>query len=87
MIKFLIPLLTVGLIGCCPPNIRPEFPKIPPELAESCPDLILISPTTKLSDVVDNVTSNYGYYHECKFKVQAWNEWYVKQRDNFNGVK
>jgi hypothetical protein len=47
----------------------------------------LINPTTKLSDVVDIVVTNYGQYKECQVKVDSWIDWYNTQKQIFESVK
>ena len=46
--KFLIVIAAFGLVGCCPPNIRPDFPSIPPSLEIQCPELAYVA------EVVEN---------------------------------
>lgn len=82
----LIPFLTFMLVGCAVP-VKRSFPDAPDDLKTSCPDLTLIQPTKKLSDVVMVVTNNYAQYQECQLKVDSWIEWYDKQKDIFNNVK
>jgi hypothetical protein len=85
--KLIILLVTVGLTACVSVPVERTFPKAPEELMQTCPDLKLINPTNKLSDVVDVVTTNYGQYQECQFKSAAWIEWYNKQKEIFNSIK
>lgn len=54
---------------------------------DSCPDLQLVQPTTKLSEVIVTVTNNYSQYQECRIKVDAWIEWYTSQKQIFDSVK
>ena len=82
---FLLPLL---LSACLTVPVARKFPDVPPELKQACPDLLLIDTnTTKLSDVIGTVSSNYSQYHECRVKVDAWIEWYSKQKEIFESVK
>lgn len=74
------------LIGCAVP-VQRTFPEAPAEIKIGCPDLKLIQPTTKLSEVVTVVTNNYSQYQECQLKMDAWIEWYDKQKNIFNSVK
>ena len=83
--KFLIVIAAFGLVGCCPPNIRPDFPSIPPSLEIQCPELALVPDTEKLSNVVEVVVSNYKEYHLCKEQVNAWKTWYSTQQKIYNG--
>ena len=83
---FLSPLLLSACFLTVP--VERKFPDIPPELKQACPDLLLIDTnTTKLSDVIGTVSSNYSQYHECRVKVDAWIEWYQIQKHIFESVK
>ena len=84
--RLLILPLVLLLTACAVPVDR-KFPDVPVELQQACPDLKLINPTTKLSDVVEIVSSNYGQYKECQVKVDSWIEWYNNQRKIFESVK
>ena len=82
----LLPIvLLTGCFGSVP--VKRTFPEAPQEFKVACPDLQLVEPTTKLSEVVSTVTKNYGQYHECKAKVDAWTEWYESQKKIFESVK
>jgi len=84
---FLIPFLFV-LSGCLHTTpVKRKFPEVPQELVQACPDLKLVEPTEKLSDVLKVVTDNYSQYHECKIKVDTWIEWYKSQKQIFESVK
>ena len=83
---FLIPFIVL-LTGCLTTPVKRNFPEVPQELMEACPDLKLVEPTEKLSDVLKVVTDNYGQYHECKIKVDTWAEWYKTQKQIFDSVK
>ena len=84
--KILLLTLTLLLTACAVPVER-KFPVAPVELQQACPDLKLINPTTKLSEVVDVVTTNYGQYKECQVKVDSWIDWYTNQKKIFESVK
>ena len=84
--RLLILSLTLLLTACAVPVDR-KFPDVPVELQQACPDLKLINPTTKLSEVVDIVTTNYGQYKECQVKVDSWIDWYSNQKKIFDSVK
>ncbi len=84
---FLVPFIFV-LSGCLTTApVKRNFPEVPKELMEACPDLKLTEPTDKLSDVLKVVVENYGQYHECKIKVDTWVEWYKTQKQIFDSVK
>ena len=84
--KFKIIALTLMLSACTAVPVDRKFPTIPTELVQACPDLKLINPTTKLSDVVDVVVTNYGQYKECQVKVDSWIDWYNTQKKIFESV-
>jgi hypothetical protein len=56
-------------------------------LTASCDQLTAAPITNKLSVLISNVTTNYGKYHECSYKVDAWNNWYIEQKKIFDSVK
>ena len=85
--KYIILSLVVLLTACQAVPVDRKFPDVPVELQQACPDLKLINPTTKLSDVVEIVASNYGQYKECQVKVDSWIDWYNTQRQIFESVK
>ena len=67
--------------------VKRNFPSVPTELVEACPDLKKTEPTEKLSEVLKVVVDNYGQYHECKIKVGTWIDWYTAQKNIFESVK
>ncbi len=75
------------LAGCSTTPVKRNFPNVPSELLEACPELKQTEPTSKLSEVLKVVTENYSQYHECKVKNDAWNEWYKSQKQIFESVK
>lgn len=80
-------LLPFLVAGCVAVPVNRTFPDVPQELQVACPDLQKIQDNAKLSEVVSTVSTNYGQYHECRVKANAWNEWYVKQKEIFESVK
>jgi hypothetical protein len=87
MKKLLLILPIILLTGCLATPVKRNFPEVPKELMEACPDLKQTEPTEKLSEVLKVVVDNYGQYHECKIKVDTWVEWYKTQKDIFESVK
>ena len=91
MRKLLIALTVLMMTGCAmfqkPVPVKRNFPAVPVELMETCPDLKKTESTEKLSEVLKVVVDNYGQYHECKIKVDTWAEWYKTQKDIFESVK
>lgn len=86
--KLAIIALTFLLSACTVVPVDRKFPTIPTELQQACPDLKTINTgTTKLSEVVDIVVTNYGQYKECQVKVDSWIEWYNTQKQIFESVK
>lgn len=75
MNKFI--LIFLFLTGCSTHTVIRPFPDTPPALKQGCEELEMLDESThQLSMVLQNVTSNYAKYHECKLKVEAWQEWY-----------
>jgi hypothetical protein len=87
--KYLTILITAILLsGCLATPVKRSFPDVPKELMEPCPDLTMVEEgTTKLSEVMKVVTTNYGQYHECRIKQDTWVEWYKSQKEIFDSVK
>lgn len=77
----------IMLAGCQSVPVTMKFPDVPAELAEPCPALDKAPNTEKLSEVVRSVSRNYGKYHECSTKVDAWNTWYETQKKIYESVK
>ena len=87
MKKLLLVLSVLLLSGCLSTPVKRNFPEVPKELMEACPDLKTTDPTEKLSEVLKVVVDNYGQYHECKITVDTWIEWYKIQKQIFEGIK
>lgn len=86
----IIAVITLMLISGCTTTVpvKPTFPAPVAELMKECPELKKVPPgTTKLSETISVVTSNYGEYHLCRQKVNLWIEWYVEQSKIFNEIK
>jgi hypothetical protein len=76
------------LTACASAGKNMSFPEVPDDLKKVCPDLAQVDPSTsKLSDVLTVVTTNYSQYYECKERVDTWIEWYTHQKEIFNSVK
>lgn len=82
----IVPLMFL-LSGCLVTPVKRNFPEVPKELMEACPDLKQTEQTEKLSEVIRVVTENYSQYHECRIKVDTWMEWYKTQKQIFESVK
>ena len=87
MRKLLLLIPVLLLSGCLATPVKRTFPDVPEDLKVACPDLAMLEPTTKLSEVVTVVAKNYGQYQECQIKVDSWIEWYKTQRSIFEEVK
>ena len=85
--KLGILVLPFLLSGCLVTPVKRNFPEVPAELKTACPDLQKVPDDAKLSDIISKVSTNYSQYHECRSKVDAWNEWYKQQKENFDSVK
>jgi hypothetical protein len=85
--KYTVLLMPFLLAGCLATPVKRNFPEVPAELKVVCPDLQKVKDEAKLSDIISTVSSNYTQYHECRSKVDAWNEWYKNQKDIFDSVK
>lgn len=84
--KLFMLIPAVLLTGCLVTPVKRNFPEVPPEIMIACPDLKTVEPTEKLSEVLKVVVDNYGQYHECRAKVDAWVEWYKTQKHIFESV-
>lgn len=88
MKKLIIVVLTLSLLSGCGLLTQRKFPEVPDDLKVLCPALQQTKEdTTKLSDAMTVITNNYSKYHECRAKVESWNDWYVKQKKIFDEVK
>jgi len=84
----LLMLVPILLLSACVTSVpvTAKFPEVPINLMETCPDLKKSEQTEKLSDVLKVVVENYGQYHECRIKLDAWIEWYKSQKQIFMSV-
>jgi hypothetical protein len=89
MKKLLIGSFCVFLAGCSTTvPVHMSFPQVPEDLRQACPRLKETDPnTTKLSNVLKDVTENYSKYNECKIKNDAWIQWYDTQKKIFEDIK
>lgn len=83
MKTLLLSALVVLLTACTAVPVKRNFPAAPESLKQNCPDLQATQPGAQLSDVITTVVNNYALYHECKLKVETWNEWYETQKKIF----
>jgi hypothetical protein len=81
--KYTVILLAL-LTGCVGTPVKQKFPVAPPSLIQPCDQLKTVpNGTTQLSQVLGIVVDNYSSYHECKIKVDSWNDWYLQQKKIF----
>ena len=87
MKKLLLLVSALLLTGCLQSvPIKQEWPSVPKELLEACPDLKQVDANTKkLSDIIEVVSDNYAEFYECKSKVDDWITWYTGQQKIYNG--
>lgn len=84
--KWSILACSLLLAGCNHMPAKPDWPKAPN--VESCPEQLKDAPVTeKLSVLMETVTANYGTYHECKARVEAWQQWYKDQKKIYEEAK
>ena len=81
----LLPLLLTGCFKSIP--VKMNFPDAPSEMKVACPELKQVKENAEMSDVLEVVASNYGTYHECKNKVDAWIEWHKQQKQISDNIK
>lgn len=79
-------LLLSGCTTVVPVTQRwPEAPGL--QSMQKCPNLQQLEQTTTLSGVAKTVAVNYTEYYSCLVKLEAWQEWYQKQKLIHEGLK
>ncbi len=81
--KKLILISMLFMLSACATKVpvAMKFPAAPESLLISCEDLKSIKEDEEqLSEMLKVVVENYGQYHECRAKVDAWIEWYKQQK-------
>jgi hypothetical protein len=76
----LLPFIAL-FVGCSSTPTIPKFPDVPTEFLQHClqlksvdindPSIVTLSRT---------IVKNYATHHQCSNKVDAWIEWYNKQK-------
>lgn len=85
--KNILLLCVVLVAGCTSVPVPQKFPDAPEVLQESCGKLDTIDkPTVLLSELMKTVSKNYKKFHDCSTIVDAWAEWYAKQKKIFQEV-
>lgn len=82
-------LLTLLLLTGCSTTVpvTAKFPEAPGLQSQTvCPDLKKFPENPQLSDIAKTVTDNYTEYYTCAVKLDAWIEWYAKQKIIFEKV-
>jgi hypothetical protein len=88
--KHIVALLLIWVcVGCSTPvAVKPKFPDAPAVLMEDCPPLKTIDkPKVVLSELMTKVTENYTEHYKCVAKIEAWQTWYIKQKEIYDQVK
>ena len=86
--KYLL-IVMLALAGCSTTvPVTMKFPSAPEELFAACEELEKVPADTKqLSVTTEVVIRNYGRYHKCAIKNEAWKEWYKTQKEIYESVK
>ncbi len=86
--KKLVVLPLFLLAGCSitAVPVTPKFPEAPATLQEKCAELKEATEGMSLTEFTKVVIENYMLYHECKVKVEGWNDWYNKQKAIFEAA-
>jgi len=82
LVATIVFLFVLALSGCSTVvPVTAKFPEAPGAQAlVACPQLNKLPETAQLSDVAKTVVVNYTEYYTCAVKVDAWIEWYQKQK-------
>lgn len=88
LVATIIFLFVIALTGCSTVvPVTQKFPEAPAKQSlVACPQLNTLQETAQLSDVAKTVTINYTEYYTCAIKMDAWIEWYQKQKIIFEGL-
>lgn len=85
--KLSLVLAAIMLSGCTSfVPVTQKFPAAPTTALEECEALAPLPATPELSGVTKIVNQNYQRYWECALKVDAWQEWYKRQKFIYEGV-
>jgi hypothetical protein len=87
--KLSILILSLFLTACSTTvPVTMKFPEVPQALMEKCEELEKLPPDTKqLSKTAESVVKNYSKYHQCRIKVEEWQEWYTANKKIYEDVK
>ena len=81
-----LPLLLLAGCSITAVPVAPKFPEAPATLQEKCAELKEATEGMSLTEFTKVVVENYVLYHECKVKVEGWNDWYNKQKAIFEAA-
>ncbi len=87
--KYLAIMFSLFLVGCSTSvPVKMKFPDVPEALMAKCEDLELLPADTKqLSKTAETVIKNYSKYHQCRIKVEEWQEWYNANKKIYENIK
>lgn len=87
--KYSVIFLVVLLTGCSTSvPVKMKFPDVPESLMTKCEDLEKLPKDTKqLSVTAESVVKNYSKYHQCRIKVEEWQEWYKANKKLQDDIK
>jgi hypothetical protein len=88
LVATIVFLFILALTGCSTVvPVTAKFPEAPAKQSlVACPQLNKLEETAQLSDVAKTVVINYTEYYTCAVKMDAWIEWYQKQKIIFEGL-
>lgn len=87
--KYLALICSLLLAGCSTSvPVKMKFPDVPEALMTKCEDLEKLPPDTRqLSKTAESVIKNYSKYHQCRIKVEEWQEWYKANKKLYDDIK
>ncbi len=86
--KYSALILALFITGCSTVPVTVKFPEVPEALMQNCENLEKIPADTKqLSVTAEAVVKNYSKYHQCRIKVEEWQEWYKANKKLYENVK
>jgi len=83
-------VLALLLAGCSTTTVpvKRTFPAADPVMFEPAPSLKQLPTDTKdLDQLITNSVENFGEYRKLVKKYEMWQEWYNKQKENFEKVQ
>ena len=85
--KTLILVLLLSLTACTTVPVERSFPEVPKTFMEKSKELKFVSDKASFSEMLDVMIDNYSEYYLVMQKLNAWQQWYLQQKEIFNGVK